>query len=573
MDIAQFGQTIKQKYPEYQDMDDADLGQRMLSKYPQYQDMITAPTQPVQPQQDITTGLGIGLLKGAGSTLESGLRSGGQIVGGIGGAVSVPIQERQQADLTSQYEQLVNMAKTASPIEKSSLLTKAREIQGQIQKAGQPSQAFGTMFDNPLLAKAREFLQPKTTAEKVGYGAEKIGEFVLGSRGLTKMASEGNIVKTGVELLKSKNAWNRIGGAIMKDIPSAAGSFLTSMAQSGAGTGEIKEAGTSIKRAGVSAGIDLGTSAALQVGKEAINALAKKPALWINNLIGVRKGELSYGKNPGEQIAQDRITANSVEDLGNKITSKLDDLHNQSKTVMSQAKKTGVRVDMTPTVNSIDESIKFEKGNLKNIDPTIKSDAKKKIEVLMELKNNLIKKLGKNVKNVDPDTANEVKKMLGSTTKWTPETASYVKTMNMAKVKAYGATRQAIETVVPDIAPINEAFSNYIAADHAINRVLDAAKNYKEPLLSGQSLFKRGIGGLIGYGTTRDWKGAVIGGLLEPYAMQVMNSPTVITQLSSVIKSLSPNDIKTLAENSPTIFESLLKSGAIQSATGLFNSK
>jgi len=76
--------------------------------------------------------------------------------------------------------------------------------------------------------------------------------------------------------------------------------------------------------------------------------------------------------------------------------------------------------------------------------------------------------------------------------------------MNMAKVKAYGATRQAIETVVPDIAPINESFSNYISANHAITRVLEAAKNYKEPLLSGQSLLKRGIGGLIGYGTTGD---------------------------------------------------------------------
>jgi len=134
-------------------------------------------------------------------------------------------------------------------------------------------------------------------------------------------------------------------------------------------------------------------------------------------LIGVRKQELSYGKNPGEQIATDKITANSVEDLGSKVTTKLDDLHNQSKTVIAQAKKSGVKVDMTPAVSSLDESIKFEKGNLKNIDPTIKSDAKKKIEVLVELKNNLIKKLGKNVSSVDPDVANEVKKMLGSNTK------------------------------------------------------------------------------------------------------------------------------------------------------------
>jgi len=103
MDIAQFGQTIKQKYPQYQDMDDIDLGNRMLTKYPQYNDMITEtkPTAPVQ-SQDFTTGALIGAAKGAGSTLESGFRSGGQIVGGIGGAISVPIQERKQADLTTQ---------------------------------------------------------------------------------------------------------------------------------------------------------------------------------------------------------------------------------------------------------------------------------------------------------------------------------------------------------------------------------------------------------------------------------------------------------------------------------------
>lgn len=42
MTIEQFGQQIKTKYPQYQDVSDAELGQKMLSKYPQYQDMITA---------------------------------------------------------------------------------------------------------------------------------------------------------------------------------------------------------------------------------------------------------------------------------------------------------------------------------------------------------------------------------------------------------------------------------------------------------------------------------------------------------------------------------------------------
>lgn len=38
--LEQFGQTIKAKYPQYNDIGDAELGQKMLAKYPQYHDMV-----------------------------------------------------------------------------------------------------------------------------------------------------------------------------------------------------------------------------------------------------------------------------------------------------------------------------------------------------------------------------------------------------------------------------------------------------------------------------------------------------------------------------------------------------
>lgn len=49
--LEQFGQTIKAKYPQYNDIPDAELGQKILDKYPQYKDMVTpatigGPTQP-----------------------------------------------------------------------------------------------------------------------------------------------------------------------------------------------------------------------------------------------------------------------------------------------------------------------------------------------------------------------------------------------------------------------------------------------------------------------------------------------------------------------------------------------
>ena len=44
MTIEEFGQQIKSKYPQYNDLSDGDLGNKMLQKYPQYQDMITMPS-------------------------------------------------------------------------------------------------------------------------------------------------------------------------------------------------------------------------------------------------------------------------------------------------------------------------------------------------------------------------------------------------------------------------------------------------------------------------------------------------------------------------------------------------
>lgn len=43
--LEQFGQTIKAKYPQYNDIPDAELGTKMLSKYPQYSDMVDTSSQ------------------------------------------------------------------------------------------------------------------------------------------------------------------------------------------------------------------------------------------------------------------------------------------------------------------------------------------------------------------------------------------------------------------------------------------------------------------------------------------------------------------------------------------------
>lgn len=63
--LEQFGQTIKQKYPQYQDIPDVELGQKMLQKYPQYKDLVSSVDKVPEKREKVDTFLqGQGVLKG-----------------------------------------------------------------------------------------------------------------------------------------------------------------------------------------------------------------------------------------------------------------------------------------------------------------------------------------------------------------------------------------------------------------------------------------------------------------------------------------------------------------------------
>ena len=325
---------------QFQGLRDKGLSVEQIVKF-ENGEVPTTQIQPTQPKQAISTGLVTGALKGAGATLESGFRSGGQIVGGIGGAVSVPIQEKQQGDLTSQYEQLINMAKNASPIEKSSLLTKAREIQGQIQKAGQPSKQFAGTFDNPLLAKAREFLTPKTTAEKVGYGAEKIGEYFIPG-GMTNKATQG----AGI-----------LGRAGAQGVASAG----VKLAQTGAGTGERKSASDTIKEAMKTGAIAGAFSAGTELASKGVSSLLDKAGSKIQfSTIKPSRSDVADG------FSTDTIKKYS---LGGNLSQQLDKTENALKQSREYLKKVLTKADGEVNLNEVltNMSDDLVKGKLKNL--------------------------------------------------------------------------------------------------------------------------------------------------------------------------------------------------------------
>ena len=63
--IEEFGQLIKQKYPQYQNINDKELGLKMIEKYPEYKDRVfdTEPNNQAQITQGYEPGVIIGGIK------------------------------------------------------------------------------------------------------------------------------------------------------------------------------------------------------------------------------------------------------------------------------------------------------------------------------------------------------------------------------------------------------------------------------------------------------------------------------------------------------------------------------
>jgi len=144
MDKIQFGQTIKQKYPQYQDVDDNKLADMVLQKYPQYQTQI----KQTEPQGE--KGLGgfaTGFTKGILNTsrnIASGIQDVGQrMLAGID-----PTQTYSDLKGTTGFKSISNTT------------TEGRGV--------------------------KDILTPRGTAEKIGQGVEQFAEFLIPASKVSK---------------------------------------------------------------------------------------------------------------------------------------------------------------------------------------------------------------------------------------------------------------------------------------------------------------------------------------------------------------------------------------------------
>lgn len=215
-------------------------------------------------------------------------------------------------------------------------LKSLEQINSESETATQMANTFGEKPD---------FLQPKGLAEKIGYGAEKIGEFVYGGKKLAAPATS-KIVLPGEKAIPFFSKLLRIGaGAASEGV--AAGTVTA--AQTG---GDIKE---TAKNAGLAALISLPFKALNEFGQpvgQYLKESAEKKASQALGATTIKNKELSEKVIPG--LLKKRVFFVTRKGLENKVSNIADDIGEQIDSAFN-ALPAEAKSDVAPILKNIED--------------------------------------------------------------------------------------------------------------------------------------------------------------------------------------------------------------------------
>lgn len=268
MTKQEFGQSVKAKYPQYKDLDDVELADKVLAKYPVYQYSMNIEDAPSSatpsPQKGVrgAAGLAVGAAKGVASFAKETAQLGEKV-----------FQSGLKAVLPKSAEEKLGLGETG-----------VEALERELPQLKSATTAEGT-------------------AEKIGFGIEKIAELAV------PMAKVGKLTK-GASLAR------RIGA---EGLTSAG----TVAAQSG---GDVKETAT----AGV---IGAALPGAGAVAKPITGAAAKfiterLPQRLVRSAVGQSNKELIAGKDVSKYVIENKRigTANMLIKSAREEIDKLDSI-------------------------------------------------------------------------------------------------------------------------------------------------------------------------------------------------------------------------------------------------------
>jgi hypothetical protein len=217
------------------------------------------------------------------------------------------------------------------------------------------------------------------------------------------------------------------------------------------------------------------------------------PKQMITNLIKPMAGDVKFGKNPALAVLNEKLVANSLQDLGDKTYARMQEVGQQiDKEAASPANATK-KVDVSDAMKPLDEAI--EKAVEAGDDPLLQAlrTAKTRLtynfkEVpLKSGKTRLMPSTPRDLKAMSPTEALAFKRRIGDMIQWNG-VDQFEQPLNAALGGSWGVVKDNLNQAVPAIKGLNERYSNLTGAMKAIERRIPVAERNAQWSLSDIAL-------------------------------------------------------------------------------------
>lgn len=407
-----------------------------------------------------------------------------------------------------------------------------RGILGGVEKlTGLPVKPQETFFER----EKPKILEPVGRAEKAGFVTEQIAEFftpAIFTKGL-KVKLALNFTSDTLQILSRA----LIGAAETAGVTALQGGTL----------GEIAGAGTlgAIIPGGPGKGI-----LDSKIVKPAVKFLTEKlPSRIVNSILKPVQKLFDFGRNPGQGVVGEGITANTRGQLLTKISQKKQEIGNQIGTLLEKFKEKSLNLS-NAVLKPIDDAI----------DKAVRAGEQALVTRLQSVKDGLTKtfKLGKDGKIqitgnknlvVNPLEAQKLKIELGQNTRWTGQ--AFDNDINQVRVQVYRNINNLIDDTVEGSIKLNQRYANLLSAEKALER---SNKNLQRLVFVG--LRQTGLGG-IGFGASivsgESVPEAIFKGLAVGAGFKLAGSTVVKTRVAQILNSLGKSQRDALIEVVPAL--------------------
>lgn len=283
----------------------------------------------------------------------------------------------------------------------------------------------------------------------------------------------------------------------------------------------------------------------------------------VNSLIKPLSKDLAYGKNPGRAVAQEHITANSLDELAAKIADRRQQIGSQISERINAPELSGVTVDLTNVTAPIDEAIAQARRNPNTnaaLISRLEGVKKDLLGAVTDASGEVVQT--KQLKDISLNKAFEVKQDIADITKFTGN-ASDDNTVNRALKRAYGMVKETMNDHVPGLKGLNERYADLSSAE--------VATKYRDVIQQRQAIIslKGHIGAvaapviafLSGANPIEALTSSAVGALAD----KVAGSPAVKTRIASLLASSDPARVADLLAAHPNLAGAL--SSTVQTLT------